>query len=152
MNREKAFTLVEVALALGLAAFCLVTIFALLPVGQITTEAALNQTGANGIISVIAADLRGTPKGDLQESPQFQLRIPASGGTPAPVTLYFDGEGNFTNSLDDRSHYRATVEFVSPPNNPPTATIALVRVSWPAPATVANSSGKVASLIAIDRN
>ncbi len=151
MKRNSAFTLVEVAFALGLAAFCLVTIFALLPVGQTATEAALNQTGANGIISVIAADLRATPNGN-QESAHFQISIPDPGAPLTPVTRYFDGEGNFTDEPDDRSHYRATIEFVAPPNNPPTATMATVRVSWPAPAEVANASGKVVSLIAIDRN
>jgi hypothetical protein len=56
-----AFSLVEVTLALGVAAFCLIALFGLLPIGLKTDQSAIRQTTANGILSAIVADLRATP-------------------------------------------------------------------------------------------
>src|SRR5207245_4256566 len=52
------FSLVEVTLALGVAAFCLITVFGLIPVALKTQQAAVQQTKANAVISVVADQLR----------------------------------------------------------------------------------------------
>jgi hypothetical protein len=57
-----AFSLVEVTLAIGIAAFCLIAVFGLMPVGVQTNRNATSQTGATNIIPAVVADLRATPK------------------------------------------------------------------------------------------
>src|SRR6187551_2243685 len=52
------FSLVEVALALGVAAICLLALLALLPVASKTQQTSIQQTTANQIISQINAVLR----------------------------------------------------------------------------------------------
>jgi Tfp pilus assembly protein PilV len=75
-----AFSLVEVTLALGVAAFSLLVILGMLPVSLKTNQSSSQQTTANGIISQVAADLRAAarlPPG--QVSKQFSLH-PHNGG------------------------------------------------------------------------
>jgi hypothetical protein len=84
-NSTPAFSLVEVALALGVAAFCLIAILGLLPAGLNTNQTSTRQTTANGILSSIVADLRGTTTG--AQSSLFQ--IPFTGTT----RLCCDGNG-----------------------------------------------------------
>src|SRR5438309_3334382 len=52
------FSLVEVTLALGVAAFCLLVLLGLLPTGIKTQQSGIQQTTANQIISQISSFLR----------------------------------------------------------------------------------------------
>src|SRR5437870_3953081 len=52
------FSLIEITLALGVAAFCLIAVLGMLPVGLKTQQASVQQTTANEVISAILADLR----------------------------------------------------------------------------------------------
>jgi Tfp pilus assembly protein PilV len=80
-----AFSLVEVTLALGIAAFCLITVFGLMPIGVQTNRNATSQTAATSIVAAVIADLRATPKTDTYSS-QFAITF----GTNA--TRYFDSQ------------------------------------------------------------
>ncbi|PYL54700.1 MAG: hypothetical protein DMF33_00490 [Verrucomicrobia bacterium] len=66
MNRRlrsaTAFSLVELTLALGIAAFCLITLFGLLPVGVQTNRNATSQTAATNILTDVIADIRATAR------------------------------------------------------------------------------------------
>jgi len=53
-----AFSLVEVTLALGVAAVALLAILGVLPASLKTQQAGIQQTTANSIISQISSDLR----------------------------------------------------------------------------------------------
>ena len=56
-----AFSLVEVTLALGIAAFCLIAVFGLVPVGVQTNRNATSQTAATNILSSVVRDFRARP-------------------------------------------------------------------------------------------
>ncbi len=56
-----AFSLVEVTLALGVVAFCIVTILGLLAVGVNTTHVSTVQTSAANILTSVASDLEADP-------------------------------------------------------------------------------------------
>jgi uncharacterized protein (TIGR02598 family) len=86
LSAASAFSLVEVTLALGIAAFCLIAVFGLMPVGVQTNRNATSQTRATNVMAAVIADLRATPKATTK-STQFGITF----GTNA--TLYFDGEG-----------------------------------------------------------
>jgi len=141
----RAFSLVEVALALGVAAFCLVTVFALLPTAFNVQAESSGETGSIVIASAIESDLRATPSG-VSNSPQFSIPI----GTT--TTLYFSSEGQSSVSLNGESRYRSTITF--PPNSagPRGATFVTVQITWPAPAPPDRALGSRSSFVALDRN
>jgi len=84
-RQTNGFSLVEVALAIAIAVFCLVTIMGLLPVGLTSGQATAGETAANGILNEVLADLRATgptiPSGASATSQQFGIAIPATGTT-----------------------------------------------------------------------
>jgi uncharacterized protein (TIGR02598 family) len=137
-----AFSLVEVTLALGIAAFCLIAAFGLIPVGVQTNRNATSQTAATNIIASVIADMRATTS---STSPQYGITFGAA------KTLYFDGAGQFTISLGAKSRYRAKITF---PSSPPGLSYADVKVTWPAPVDPATAapSGSVEMFAAFDRN
>jgi uncharacterized protein (TIGR02598 family) len=137
-----AFSLVELTLAIGIAAFCLIAVFGLMPVGVQTNRNATSQTAATNIIASVIADMRATTS---STSPQYGVTF----GTPR--TLYFDGAGQFTTVLDANSRYRMSITF---PSSPTGLSYADIRVTWPAPADPATTtpSGQVEMFAAFDRN
>jgi uncharacterized protein (TIGR02598 family) len=140
-SRTGAFSLVEVTLALGVAAFCLIAVFGLLPVGVQTNRNAASQTAGTNIIAAVVADLRTTPTTNPISS-QFGITF----GTDA--TLYFDSAGQFSTSLDSNSRYQLNVTW----SGSSALRYADLKVTWPAPATPANASGSAEIFAAFDRN
>jgi uncharacterized protein (TIGR02598 family) len=142
-----AFSLVEVTLALGIAAFCLIAVFGLMPVGLQTNRNATSQTAATNIIAAVVADLRATPKNSSTSS-QFNITF---GTNPPPI--YFDGQGQAASSLVPASptpfqpRYQLNITW--------TGSAALryadLKVTWPAPATPTNATGSVETFAAFDR-
>ena len=147
------FSLVEVTLALGVAAFCLITVFGLMAVGLMTQQASVRQTTATAIISQIVADLGAAtrlPPG--QQSKQFSL----TGHWAAQATpdqLYFMTDGTFiTGSTNQQTAptnavFGATVTYLKPPTE--TTSLADITVTWPAQAAV--PTGSVETFAAINR-
>ena len=136
-----AFSLIEVTLALGIAGFCLITVFALVPVAALTNRNATSQTAATNIMAGVVADLRATSKANTT-STQFGITF----GTDA--TLYFDGSGQFTTSSDTNSRYQLNVTWSGSTG----LRYADVKVTWPAAATPANATGSKEMFVAFDRN
>ena len=158
-----AFSLVEVALALGIAGFCLVAVVGLLPVGINSNQAAFSQTAAASILSHVLADLRATPAtvppGIAITSAQYAIPIPAdtAGGASTTKTLYFgDSAQQFSFAPQAAtSRYRLTVTF-PPAAGDRAATFVTLLVSWPAapdPASpTAALAGRVQVFGALNRN
>src|SRR5436190_6127195 len=98
--RARAFSLVEVTLALGIAAFCLIAVFGLMPIGVQTNRNATSQTRATNIMAAVVADMRATPK-DYNNSKTYYagdsvLRngicygaIATTTGNPPPNSTYW---------------------------------------------------------------
>ena len=153
--KRSAFSLVEVTLALGIAAFCLIAVFGLLPVGVQTNRNAISQTAATSIISSVLADVRTGARATASAtpSPLYQIIIPArDSSNTTPQTRYFDGAGQFTMSPTANSRYQLNVIFPANPGPTPTATYGYLKVTWPAVATPANASGYVQMFAAFDRS
>ena len=155
-----AFSLVELTLALGVAAFCLIAVFGLIPVGVQTNRSATSQTAATNIMAAVVADLRATPS-CVGTSSQFQIAIgtgPACPSTirPSAATLYFDSTGQFTTSLSANSRYQLKITWntssVGAADCSSAAPCADLKVTWPAAATAANASGSSEMLAIFDRN
>jgi type II secretory pathway pseudopilin PulG len=161
LRRVHAFSLVEVTLAIGVAAFCLLAVFGLMPIGVQTNRNATSQTAAANIMAAVIADLRATPKtAGTWTGTSSQFCIPLGTST----TLYFDNEGQCSTDLAGstgpcpgvawdpalQTRYRANITFPSTGN----LTYADLKLTWPAPADPATTtpSGSVEMFAAFDRN
>ena len=155
------FSLVEVALALGIAAFALIAIAGLLPVGINSNQVAAEQTATLGIVTSLETDLRVTAR-TATVSPTLGIPIPTNPTVGYPTidasstaTFYLDGSGGpfpAPTALDATSRYRTTVNFAVPPAGQRTATLVKITISWPAQAQSDNANGSVTTLVALDRN
>lgn len=153
---QRAFSLVEVAVALGLSGFCLMAIFGLLTVGVNVNQVALRQTGANAILSAITADLQAAPSataGESVTSEQFDIPIP---GPPvstksAPAVVFLSEQGR--SAPPAQAAYRAAVTFLPAPGGGlNTAILTYVNVTWPASASPENALGSAETIIVLSRN
>ena len=149
-----AFSMIEMVVALGVAAFCLIAVFGLMPVGVQTNQRSTSQTAATGILSSVIADMRATPLASATTT-QYQITIGTLTTPPVPKTLYFNGEGQFvSNSPAADSRYRLDVTFPANPVGANAATFAYLRVTWPAAADPATSTagGSNEMFAAMSRN
>jgi uncharacterized protein (TIGR02598 family) len=154
-DRQHGFSLVEVTLALGVAAISLLVIFSLLPVGLQTNQRSMEQTASADLLSSVVADLRATPvtnpRGGSSTSTQFGIGIPAAGSTGTTI-IFFNSAGQSSSSQQPDSRYRVTVTFASSGGGTKTATLADLQVTWPAAAAVANAQGSAEMFAAFNRN
>jgi type II secretory pathway pseudopilin PulG len=175
LRRVHAFSLVELTLALGIAAFCLIAAFGLMPIGVQTNRNATSQTAAANVLSSAVSDLRGAPVPRPTPSPVqsalYSITIPAANAavTPTPQIRYFDSEGRCSTDLAGstrpdgsgwsppiQTRYQLTITFPqqSPTPTPPAlpTTYGYLKLTWPAAATMANASGSAEMFAAFDRN
>ena len=153
--RSAAFSLVEVTLALGVAAFCLVAVLGLLPVGFLQTQAAAQQTRMVNVLAAVVSDLRATAKGRAV-TPRYGIDLAGTGAQ----TFYVNEDGSPTGRPGARataeSRYRLTLTVQ--PSDQATTGVA-VKITWPAladpdpgvnPAT--RFTGFVDAFVALDRS
>jgi uncharacterized protein (TIGR02598 family) len=161
-----AFSLIELTLALGVAAFCLIAVFGLVPVAVLTNRNSTSQTAANNIIASAIADIRGTPTGTAT-SVQFGINIPTDATTGANATcqrcagcwnsqtqvVYFDSAGQVATATTGL--YRLSFTHVQNTNATTRggAILADLSVTWPAQADpcAVTPGGSVEMLAAFDR-
>jgi type II secretory pathway pseudopilin PulG len=164
-----AFSLVEVTLALGVAAFALLAILGMLPTSIKTHQAIIQQTTANSIISQIfsalRADVRLPPGQESKACPD-----PPDPNQPCqwsnlhghwrdravPDTLYFTKEAKQTGTINGSppadAVFRAKITYRFPPTD--TTSLADITVSWPAqvdPAADGVPAGLVTTFVAVNR-
>src|SRR5438093_10397261 len=146
------FSLVEVTLALGVAAICLIAMLGLMPTSLKTQQNSVRQTTANQIISQIYAVLRADvalPPGQANKvcPDPPDPNVPCNWGAlhghwynqAAPDTMYFTYEGIQTGSVGTNGNpgdppadavFRAKITYRFPPSE--TTSLADIAVSWPA--------------------
>jgi len=167
------FSLVEVTLALGVAAICLLALLALLPVASKTQQTSMQQTTANQIISQICSVLRA----DVSLPPGQANKVcgdPPDPNTPCnwsalhghwlqqgapPDTMYFTNEGRQTGNVGPNASppadavFRAKITYnpVPPTGN---TSVANVVVSWPAAVDPGNGgvpAGYIKTTLSVNR-
>src|SRR5439155_7007950 len=155
------FSLVEVTLALGVAAFSLLVLLGLLPTGLKTQQSSIQQTTANQIISTVWSNLRA----DIRLPPGLASKVcgddpgPCAWGdlhghwqdVAVPYTLYFTNEAKQTGTLNGDppadAVFKATIIYRFPPSE--TTALADITVTWPAQGGV--PTGSVTSVMAVNR-
>ena len=85
LRRVHAFSLVELTLALGVAAFCFIAVFGLIPVGVQTNRNSTSETQATTIIGLAIADLRAAQIGPGIGSPMYGFLFPCDPTCPPPT-------------------------------------------------------------------
>jgi len=157
LRRVHAFSLVELTLALGIAAFCLIAVFGLVPVGVQTNRNATSQTTATNILSSVVSDIRASPKGNSNTA-KYKIRRSKGNST----TVCFDGQGqpnglpvligNQSCPAAGNWRYRLYVKIYPPATLPSTfipycANYVVLKLVWPAAAdplsTTVTPSGSV---------
>lgn len=126
-SRSRAFSLIEVVLALGLAAFAIVVIVGLLPVGLKLTSESEDESRAVNILSAVIADRQATPL-DL---PSHPYTLPA---LDSAVEGFFGVKDNEEYAGTDLANSRFRVDYrvTPPPANSLNPWLIWLRVSWPA--------------------
>lgn len=129
-----AFSLVEVALAMGIATFAILAVVGLLPVGLRSVKNAGEQAGAASVAATFAESLRtATSSNSIDFTGTFagQAFVYTIGGgvsTNRLPSLTIEG-ATTTNALEGRL---SAVVFITPPPNAITPGRAVVSVAWPA--------------------
>ncbi len=131
-TKPGAFTLVEVTLALGIAAFCLIALLGLLPASVNSSNNATEETAAMNGVAGLVADLKTTPP-TATGSPLYG--IPLTSGT-----LYFNDAWQKVTTVAG-ARYRVTT--IATPAGSVTPARATLHVSWPAAVTPQNATGSV---------
>jgi uncharacterized protein (TIGR02598 family) len=160
LSATAAFSLVEVTLALGVAAFCLVAVLGLLPTGLKTQQASVQQTTANHVMTEILGDLRADvrlPPGQASKEGDSGFGLHGHWAqVSTPDTLYFTNQATMTGTLNAASApadaaFRAKITYLFPPTA--STTVAKIIVSWPAQVDPAASTpaGSVETFIAVNR-
>jgi uncharacterized protein (TIGR02598 family) len=136
---NKAFSLVECVIAVGVVSVSLVPMIGLLPVGLTGASSSSTQTSASNIATAIAADLR-TAEG--ASSPRFAINL----GSTADQTVYLDEAGAPSATLAPSSRYKALVKLVPVSS---TMNMGRVTITWPAQAAAANVTGSVDAVVPV---
>jgi uncharacterized protein (TIGR02598 family) len=154
-SSSAAFSLVEVALAVGITALFLIGVLGLIPVAVKTQQTSIDQRTATFIITEIVGDLRAAfRKPGNNSSSQFGIGLkkfpPGLGQKYTPDPIYFAIDGTKLNGVDGAA-YRATITYYSTTDT--TSTLANIVISWPAPQTdLTKVAGSVEMVAVIDRN
>jgi uncharacterized protein (TIGR02598 family) len=157
---RSAFSLIEVTLAIGVAAFCLIAVMGLLPVAIQIQRASVQQTKANAIISQISGDLLADvrlPPGQASKAQGSWANLHGHWAQVAtPDVLYFTNDAKQTGSVNQGSApadaaFRATITYKLPPTT--TTSLANIKVTWPAPVDPATGApaGSAETFIAVNR-
>ena len=157
---DAGFSMVGMVVALGVAAFALLAVMGILPVGLKTQQASVNQTKANAVLAQIVDDLRADvrlPPGQASKAQGDWSNLHGHWVAVAtPDTLYFTAEANYiNNSLNAATApatavFRATITYLFPPTA--TTSIAKITVSWPAAQSdLTKVAGSVDMFAAVNR-
>jgi Tfp pilus assembly protein PilV len=154
-----AFSLVEIVIALGVAAFGFVAILGMLAVGLKTHQASINQTKANGIMSQVVDFLRADvrlPPGQAKKAEGDWTQLNGHWGAPVhvPDTLFFTNDGKQngygSGSAPADAVFRATITYLFPPTA--TTSTAKITVSWPAAQSdLTKVAGSIEMFAAVNR-
>jgi uncharacterized protein (TIGR02598 family) len=149
LNCQSGFSLVEVVIALGVTAFCLLTLMGMLLVGINGNKTSVQQSAAANIAGAVMADLRATPLSNQSNysttevlySPRFQFVVPASGTGLQTVFVADDGtpqttvNQNLTAAASATSTYRVDIVGpLRPATSQRQASSVYILITWPAQA------------------
>lgn len=153
-KQSEAFSLVEVVVAMGIAAICMFSLQALIPSTLKVANNAADQTAATTMLSSITQDLRNTPSGS-NVSPGFGIPMPDLNSTNSVLltsTNFYLAEDGLGVLLPSQARYAATVTLSNSAATTVTSlTTARIKVYWPANAAASHAQGSVETVTFFNR-
>ena len=163
LHATAAFSLVEVVIALGVAAFGLIAVMGMLPTALKVHQTSIQQTTANEIMAAILNDLRADvvlPPGQASKETDSGFGLHGHWALVAvPDTLFFTNDGSQTGAVAQGTAppapagavFRAKITYLFPPTA--TTSVANVTITWPAQVdpTTSSPAGSVGTYIAVNR-
>jgi type II secretory pathway pseudopilin PulG len=160
-SESSAFSLVEVVIAIGVAAFCLVAMLGLIPTGVKSVKTATEQTVAAALLQEVATDLRNTQPGS-NTTPKLGLSLTNNGtATQTPGLSIGSGSGGitspfymsesgivYTNNTSMDARYGVFLNFT---NQSTFITAAQIVVWWPSTSSLTNAQGSIETVTTILR-
>jgi uncharacterized protein (TIGR02598 family) len=150
----RAFTLVEVVLAIGIIAIGVLVVIGLLPQGLRSNHDSIEETQAINLLQALVADRHSA--GYTTNSPLYNLPALTTVTAAQSGTLYVMEDTVTTNSTANSARFRVdytvypvTTVFADGTNNATALTRPVAidfRISWPAPAPVTNSPSHVETI------
>jgi uncharacterized protein (TIGR02598 family) len=158
---SSAFSLVEIVIAIGIAAFCLVAMLGLIPTGMKSVKSATEQTAATAVLQEIVTDLRSTPPGS-NTSPRLGIALTSSGANPSTPAVSIGPSGGgitspfymsesgiiFTNNTSIDARYGVSLTMT---NQSTFLTSVQIVVWWPSKVACTNAQGSVETVTTILR-
>ena len=147
-------------IAIGVFAFCLLTLIALVPVGLTDNRASRDRMIAADLCTSLESDLCLTAStGTASAINGIKFPVPsASAPVSASTTLYdvyvaSSPTATFSTTKSSASQYCFTIVLTSAATNsyPRSPVIANIQVTWPAGANPSTAAGTVNTSVAIDR-
>jgi prepilin-type N-terminal cleavage/methylation domain-containing protein len=160
---QSGFSLLELTVAISLAAVALTAILGLLPAGIQTNESAQQETAAIQIAHGIIADLRAakldSTKGSKKSctSPRYHphFKIPLEPGAPTLISpdaseLFASETGDLLNKLEPSARFQVRLQL-NAPSEPHRAITGYLKIWWPAGASEQNAAGSLEIPLALQR-
>ena len=146
---RSGFSLVEVVLALGIAAFALMTLVALLPQGISLIGESEEEARAVNALTQVLADREASPALSLSE----RFKLPSARGLTGVATGSFglDGGGVYQENPNlEASRLRISYRLTPPASNSAAPPLLWLRASWPAQNTNALNGVEILSALSAD--
>jgi uncharacterized protein (TIGR02598 family) len=132
----KAFSMVEVVLALGIMSFCIIALIGLFSVGVNTSKESAEEMLAAHIMQSLLTTRRAAPDKDLDAT----FPLPKILSDDAKSDILLDANGNITTTLSS-ARYRFSYRITGTSSNVAPITVVYLRLAWPAQATGGNIQG-----------
>ena len=159
-ENASAFSLVEVVIAIGVFAFCLLTLIALVPVGLTDNRTSHDRMIVADLCTSLESDLRSTVStGTVSPINNVKFPTPSATASVSATTVLYDvyvagsPTVTFSTTKSSTSQYCFTIVLTSAPTNtyPRSPVVANIQATWPAGASPAAAAGAVSTSVAIDR-
>jgi len=127
----KAFTLVEVVMAVGIVSFAILSMVALLPVGLENDQASSDEMLALNGIRSIAADLATTGTA-ATDSLRYSLALPNAVTSATNVELFLNDSETAVTLASGKALFRVNLSYYPAATSPQSPAAVLIQVKWPA--------------------
>ncbi len=139
---SRAFSLVEVAMAVGIVAFGLIAIFGLLPTSLTTTRTISSEGMATDILTALAEDLQVEREAPADATPLYGLAV----GTDTNGSVFFNQAGLPAASPSEAAYKADWRRWTT--NHGASACIIHLSVGWPA----TNAQGQIEALVPLSHH
>lgn len=140
-SRDRAFSLVEVVLALAIASFTIISLIGLFALALKTNQESSQTLLAANVVSTVLTESRVSPTNGLSPLPRLDQSASNFILTPFQVTtpIYITGGGQVANNLTNASY---GMVYQVQPNAAANSAEVYIMLYWPPQVQPTNSAGK----------